>query len=117
MFVCLLLQDLVQSCLLVCGRDIGGHVLRETTSRGQCELVCPSRTNERGGEGYCVKGEGKKKGSARGSVQGGCDYTTALDIEVDPRFLNVCVYYCSNYYKAEQCVCVYYCSTYYKAVR
>jgi hypothetical protein len=33
----------------------GGHVLRETTSRGRCELVCPSRTSERGGEGYCVK--------------------------------------------------------------
>jgi hypothetical protein len=38
------------------GLESGGHVLRETTSRGQCELVCPSRTNERGGEGYCVKG-------------------------------------------------------------
>ena len=31
----------------------------------------------------CEK-EGEKKGSARGSVQGRCDYTTALDIEVDP---------------------------------
>ena len=30
------------------------------------------------------KEEGKKKGIARGSVQGGCDYTTVLDIEVDP---------------------------------
>ena len=50
--------------------ESGGHVLRETTSRGQCELVCPSRTcelvcpsrtNERGGEGYCVKeGEGEE---------------------------------------------------------
>ena len=30
----------------------GGHVLRETSSRGLCELVCPSRTAERGGEGY-----------------------------------------------------------------
>jgi hypothetical protein len=30
-------------------------VLRETTSPVLCELVCPSRTNERGGEGYCVK--------------------------------------------------------------
>ncbi len=47
----------------VCGGDIGGHVLRETTSRGLCGLVCPSRTNEREGEGDCVKegggGEGK----------------------------------------------------------
>ncbi len=59
----------------------GGHVLRvcvfyycrtyykavrgggggETTSQGRCELVCPSRTNERGGAGYCVKeGEGEE---------------------------------------------------------
>jgi hypothetical protein len=30
-------------------------VLRETTSRGLCGLVCPSRTSERGGEGDCVK--------------------------------------------------------------
>jgi hypothetical protein len=29
-------------------------VLRETTSRGLCGLVCPSRTSERGGEGDCV---------------------------------------------------------------
>ena len=40
----------------------GGHVLRETTSRGQCERVCPSRTNERGDEGYCVKGGGEEVG-------------------------------------------------------
>jgi hypothetical protein len=32
------------------GGDLGGHVLRETTSRGLCGLVCPSRTSERGGE-------------------------------------------------------------------
>jgi hypothetical protein len=29
--------------------DSGGHVLRETTSRGLCGLVCPSHTIERGG--------------------------------------------------------------------
>ena len=41
-------------------------MLRETTSQGQCELVCPSRTNERGGEGYCVKGgEGEEGESER----------------------------------------------------
>jgi hypothetical protein len=34
------------------GGDIGGHVLRETTSRGLCGLVCPSRISERGGR--CV---------------------------------------------------------------
>jgi hypothetical protein len=45
--------------------DSGGHVLRETKSRGLCGLVCPSRTRERGGEGYCVKegggGEGERE--------------------------------------------------------
>ena len=44
------------------GGGNGGHVLRETTSRGQCELVCPSCTNEGGGEGYCVKGGGGEEG-------------------------------------------------------
>jgi hypothetical protein len=56
--VCLLLQDLVQSCLHGGGGDMAGHVLRETTSRGLCGLGCPSRTSERGGEGDCVKEEG-----------------------------------------------------------
>jgi len=45
--------------------DRGGHVLRETTSRGLRGLVCPSRTRERGGEEYCVKeaggGEGERE--------------------------------------------------------
>ena len=47
------------------GGGSGGHVLRETTSRGLCGLVCPSRTRERGGEGDCVKegggGEGERQ--------------------------------------------------------
>ena len=30
-------------------------MLRETTSRCMCGLVCPSRTSERGGDGDCVK--------------------------------------------------------------
>jgi hypothetical protein len=44
------------------GRGNGGHVLRETTSRDRCELVCPSHTNELGGEGYCVKEGGGEEG-------------------------------------------------------
>jgi hypothetical protein len=44
------------------GEDMGGHVLRETTSRGLCGLGCPSRTSERGGEGDCVKGGGGGEG-------------------------------------------------------
>ena len=42
--------------------DSGGHVLRETTSRGLCGLVCPSHTSERGGEGDCVKEGGGEEG-------------------------------------------------------
>jgi hypothetical protein len=42
--------------------DSGGHVLRETTSRGLCGLVCPSRTSERGGKGDCVKEGGGEEG-------------------------------------------------------
>ncbi len=44
--VCLLLQYLLQSCSRGGGWEGGGHVLRETTSRGLCGLVCPSRTSE-----------------------------------------------------------------------
>jgi hypothetical protein len=87
--VCLLLQDLGQSCLRGEGGDIGGHVLRETTSRGLCGLVCSSRTRERGGEGDCVKEGGKvyreEKGSARGSVHWSGYDATALEVEVDPQ--------------------------------
>ena len=70
--VCLLLQYLLQSCSRGGGGN-GGHVLRETTSQGRCELVCPSRTNERGGEGYCVKEgegeEGERKRERAGEVR------------------------------------------------
>ena len=42
--------------------DSGGHVLRETTSRVLCGLVCPSRTSDCGGEGDCVKEGGGEEG-------------------------------------------------------
>jgi hypothetical protein len=44
----LLLQDLLQKLFACGGGESGGHVLRETTSRGLCGLglVCPSRTSE-----------------------------------------------------------------------
>jgi hypothetical protein len=42
--------------------DSGGHVLRETTSRGLRGLVCPSPTSERGGEGDGVKEGGEGEG-------------------------------------------------------
>ena len=44
------------------GGNNGGHVLRETTSRGLCGLVCPSCTSERGVEGDCVKEGGGREG-------------------------------------------------------
>jgi hypothetical protein len=60
--VCSLLQYLLQSCSRVCGgetmEDMCLERLPASTSRGLCGLVCPSRTSERGGEGYCVKGGG-----------------------------------------------------------
>jgi hypothetical protein len=58
----------------VWGGDIGGHVLRETTSLGLCGLVCPSRTSERGGEGDCVKLE------EGGGGEGKCERERALDL-------------------------------------
>jgi hypothetical protein len=58
-------------------------VLRETTSRGLCGLVCPARTSERGELEIVWKKEGGKKGSARGSVHWGCYYDTDLEIECE----------------------------------
>ena len=67
--------------------DSGGHVLRETTSRGLCGLVCPSRTSECGGEGDCVKEEGGGEGERERERALGSSgyYATSLDIEVDPQ--------------------------------
>ena len=62
--------------------DSGGHVLRETTSRGRCGLVCPSRTSERAGERDCVIEGGEEKGIARGSVHWGYYYATALELRL-----------------------------------
>jgi hypothetical protein len=56
-------------------------VLRETTSRGLCGLVCPSRTSERGGEGSCVKEGGGGEGERERERALG----RLLDIEVDPQ--------------------------------
>jgi hypothetical protein len=64
--VCVFITAVPIIKLFVWGQgDSGGHVLRETTSRGLCGLVCPSRTSERGGEGDWVKegggGEGERE--------------------------------------------------------
>ena len=59
MFVCVFITAVPITKLFAWGEgDSGGHVPRKTTSRGLSGLVCavcPSRTSERGGEGYCVK--------------------------------------------------------------
>jgi hypothetical protein len=69
--------------------DSGGHVLRETTSRGLCGLVCPSHTSEREGEEDCVKegggGEGERERERALGLLLCCCYATALDMEVDPQ--------------------------------
>jgi hypothetical protein len=64
--VCVFITAVPITKLFACGEgNSGGHVLRETTSRGLSGLVCPSRTCERGGEGDCVKegrgGEGGRE--------------------------------------------------------
>jgi hypothetical protein len=42
--VCVFITEVPITKLLVGGDgEIGGHVLRETTTRGLCGLVCPSR--------------------------------------------------------------------------
>ena len=46
-------------------------MLRETTSRGLCGLVCPSHTSERGGEGDCVKEGGGEEGERERERAGG----------------------------------------------
>jgi hypothetical protein len=46
-------------------------VLRETTSRGLCGLVCPSHPSDRGGEGDCVKEGGGEEGERKRERAGG----------------------------------------------
>ena len=63
MYVCVYYCSTYYKAVRVGGRgNTGGHVQRETTSRGLCGLVCPSRTSERGVEGYCVKEGGGEEG-------------------------------------------------------
>ena len=52
-------------------------------------LVCPSRTSERGGEGYCVKegggGEGEREKERALGLPLCHNPGSGLDIEVDPQ--------------------------------
>ena len=64
--MCVFITAVPITKLFVWGKgDSGGHVLRETTSRGFYGLICPSRTSEGGGEGDCVReggaGEGERE--------------------------------------------------------
>jgi hypothetical protein len=59
--VCVLITAVPIIKLFAWGEGVE-DVLRETTSRGLCGLVCPSRISERGGEGDCVKGGGGGEG-------------------------------------------------------
>jgi hypothetical protein len=86
--------------------NIGGHVLRETTSRGLCGLVCPSCTSERGGEGDCVK-----EGGGGGEQWRTC---ATRDYEPRPVWTSLPITHWGCYYATgthEMCVCVYYCRT------
>ena len=69
--------------------DSGGHVLRETTSRDLCGLVCPSRTSECGKGRLCERRRGRRRGAREGECTGAATMPqplcTALDIEVDPQ--------------------------------
>ena len=61
-FVCVHYCRTYYKAVRVGGGDSGGHVLRETTSRVLCGLVCPSHTSECRGEGDCVKEGGGGEG-------------------------------------------------------
>jgi len=54
--------------------------IRDTTSRGLCGLVCPSRTSEGGGKGDCVKKGGGEKGK--------CERDRALGVRLCPLSLD-----------------------------
>jgi hypothetical protein len=51
------------------GEDSGGHVLRETTIRGLCGLVCPSRTGTREEPGTLTQGAPVFPGSSRLGIE------------------------------------------------
>ena len=69
--------------MVVCG------LLSEVPPCNVCLLlvpfICPSRTNERGGEGDCVKEGGGGEGERERERALGLLLSTAHDIEVDPQ--------------------------------
>ena len=77
-------------------------MLRETTSRGLCGLVCLSRTSARGEKGDSVKEGGGKEGEReRERALERLDATAQVNDCVNLLRYRVCVfYYCRTYYKA-----------------
>ena len=70
-------------------REKGGHVLKNTTSRGLCGRVWPPHTIERrGGGGVVSKKVGEEKRGARGgvpTVDRRGDNATCVDVEIGPQ--------------------------------
>jgi hypothetical protein len=50
---------------------------------GLCRLVCPSRTNERGGKRDCVKGRGRRRGARERACNGAATMTQPSTFQVD----------------------------------
>jgi hypothetical protein len=70
--VCVFVTAVPITKLFACGEgDSGGHVLRVTTSRGLCGLVCPSHTGDCVGGGDCVKEGGGEEGKRKRERAGG----------------------------------------------
>ena len=132
--VCVFITAVPNTKLCAWGEgDSGGHVLRETTSRSLCGLVCPSHTSDGTREepgtltqsgalfspvpfvwesdpklqgGWC-KPNHQPIGGSDPNHQGTCVFITPVPITKCVCFITVCVfYYCRTYYKAVR-VCVY----------
>ena len=54
-----------------------------------CELVCPSRTSEREGEGYCVKGEWREGDECEGACEEKCEPNPKPRAKPDPTSADV----------------------------
>jgi hypothetical protein len=112
--------------------DSGGHVLRETTSRGLCGLVCPSRIGTREEPGTSTQGgvlfslvplvwesnpklQGgwcKPNHQPSGDLEPGA-HPGAVCLTLTITLCCCCFSYCSTYYRAVHVgfSVVYYCST------
>ena len=83
--MCLLLQDLLQSCSRGGRRRVEDMCYERRRAEACVDESAHHALANAGGREIVGKKEGEQKGSARGSVHWGCYYATALDIEVDPQ--------------------------------